>query len=61
MVAAKVANLSQGGERRGEDFKWPFGPLKEPPITINDAAEKLNIGRRTVMRARGSWDKGNIM
>jgi hypothetical protein len=41
MVAAKLANL-----KRGDDSNAPIGALSQP-----EAADKLNVSRRTVQRA----------
>jgi hypothetical protein len=45
LVAARLATLEHGGARRG--IKRPIGPLK-----IDQAAQALNVGPRTVRRAR---------
>jgi hypothetical protein len=48
--AAELANLKRGGDRTSKGPKDPLPP--EPPITLDDAAKKLNVGRRTVVRAK---------
>ena len=48
MVAAKMADLNAGGDRRSDDFKAPIGALK----TQREAADLLNVSRRSVQRAR---------
>jgi hypothetical protein len=47
MAAARIANIKHGGDRRSDDFKGPDGTLNIP-----EAAEKLNVGERSVKRAR---------
>lgn len=56
MIAARAANLSQGGDRRSEDFKVPTGTLKN--TTAAEAADRLDVGERTVKRARKVIAKG---
>jgi hypothetical protein len=51
MVAAKISNLEQGGDRQGEEFKGPIGPLNQPKVSIEVAAEKLNVSDRSTRRA----------
>jgi hypothetical protein len=47
MVAAKVANMRHGGDRKSEEIKMPIGVLKsQPPISIKEAAEMLNVSER---------------
>lgn len=48
MVAAKIANLGRGGDRRGEDFKASIDAL----VPQDKAAELMNVGRASVQRAR---------
>lgn len=48
MVAAKISNLGRGGDRRGEDFKGSIEPL----ISLDQAAEMMNVGRATVVRSK---------
>lgn len=48
MVAAKIANIGRGGDRRGEDFKVSIDTL----IPQDRAAELMSVGRATVARAR---------
>ena len=50
MVAAKIANMPHGGERRGENFKECINSLKQP--TLQQTADMLNVGRDTVVKAK---------
>ncbi len=50
MVAARVANLPHGGDRT----KPPIGDLL--PVTQDTAAKMLNVGERSVQRARDVLD-----
>lgn len=57
MVAAKIANLGYGGDRS----KSPIGDLldpQEPIVTQAAAATMLNVGKRSVERAREVIDRG---
>ncbi len=54
MCAARLATLRQGGDRRSEGFKSPIGDLN----TQADAAKMLNVGKRSVERAREVLDDG---
>jgi N6-adenosine-specific RNA methylase IME4/ParB-like chromosome segregation protein Spo0J len=50
MVAAKIATLGHGGDRRS--IKSPIGDLKQA-----DAAATLNVGKRSVERAKDVIEK----
>jgi len=63
LVAARIANLTRGGDRKSDEFKVPNGTLKNPDapkvaapvspaITQADAAKMLNVSERTVKRAK---------
>ena len=60
MVAATLANLQYGGDRRSEDFKVPIGTLKEPAVTMDQAAKLLNVSKRSIKRARVVRDSGDL-
>jgi hypothetical protein len=47
MIAAKMANLPQGGDHKSDDFKTSNDGLK-----IEDAAKRLNVSEKTVERAK---------
>jgi ParB-like chromosome segregation protein Spo0J len=47
MTAARLANLTRGGDRKSEDFKGSIGGLK-----ISDAAELVGVSEKTVDRAK---------
>lgn len=53
MIAARIADRPQGGDRRSPDWrtKKPIEPLVQPP-TKTEAAKLLNIGASSVTRAR---------
>jgi hypothetical protein len=51
MVAAKIATMKHGGDRKGESFKAPIGALKCGAVSQRQAAKKLNVSRRNVQRA----------
>lgn len=53
MVAAKLATMGHGGDRKGEEFKSPIGGLKQ-----SEAADMLNVGERSVSRARKVQEHG---
>ena len=59
MVAAKIANLGHGGDHV---TKSPIGDLLYgpaiAPVTQADAAALLNVGKRSVERAREVIDEG---
>lgn len=54
MIAAKVANINHGGERVTNDdqSKRPKGRLPSPQVSQSDAASALNVGERSVRRAK---------
>lgn len=54
MVAARIANLEQGRPRENEKgANLPFYEEPEPaPVTLNQAADMLNVGRNAVQSAR---------
>jgi ParB-like chromosome segregation protein Spo0J len=54
MIAARLATLTHGGNRKSEEIKSPTGDLK----TQASAAETLNVGKRSVERARRVLDQG---
>ena len=54
VIAAKMANLGHGGDRRSSDFKSPKGGLNSA-----DAAKRLNVSDRIVQRARRIIKDGN--
>ncbi len=56
MVAAKIANIQRGGDRKSEDFKAPIGALKQ-----DDAAGMLNVSRQSVQRAKKVQESGNAL
>lgn len=52
MVAARIAQLPKGGDRKSENFKGQIC------TSINDAAEKLNISERSVKAGKKVLSKG---
>jgi len=46
MVAARIADMPKGGDRRSKDFKAPIGASTSQP----EAAEKMNVSRRANVR-----------
>jgi ParB-like chromosome segregation protein Spo0J len=54
MVAGRLAKLKVGGDRRSEDFKVPIGTP-----SLEQAADMLNVGRRSVARAKQVLDAGS--
>lgn len=56
MVAAKLSDLRQGGDRRSGSFKGPIGPLKKKK---DEAAAELNVGRTSVTRAKRVQSEGS--
>ena len=44
MIAAKLANMNWGGDRKSEEIKGSIGPL----ISLEQAAELLNVGRAVI-------------
>ena len=57
MVAAKFANLRHGGDRKNQTANLPLD--NTPPITQAKAAEKLNVGERSVRDAKVVLNSGN--
>jgi len=53
MVAAKIANLDEGNPHL--ELTTPIGAVK---ISQSEAAEMLNVGRRSVSRAKSLQDHG---
>ena len=47
MIAARLANIERGGDRKSVDFKSPIGGLKQAA-----AAEMLNVSPKSVERAK---------
>ncbi len=56
MIAARVANLKRGGDRRSSNFKGENSPLK---VTVADAARMVGVDEKTVDRARAVLASGN--
>jgi hypothetical protein len=57
MVAAKMADLKQG--QRGQAKETPKGGTHEDKVTIDKAAEQLNVSPRSVSRAKAVQDSGD--
>jgi N6-adenosine-specific RNA methylase IME4 len=58
MVAAKLANLGRGGDRKTDQTaNLPFDPVV-PAITNTDAAGLLNVSEKSVRTARVVRDRG---
>jgi hypothetical protein len=53
MIAVTVANMRQGGRgaNQYQGAKPPDGAFDQPPISQRQAAELLNVNRRSVQRA----------
>jgi hypothetical protein len=51
MVAAELATLERGGDRRSTEFKVPRGTLKQK-ASIEDVAKQLDVSPRSVKRAK---------
>jgi len=47
VIAAKLANMTEGRPKT-----VPIGTVLQPKISLEQAAELLNVGRRTVMRVK---------
>jgi hypothetical protein len=56
IIAAAVANMNHGGDRRSEDFKPSNDGLK---TSVADAAQRLGVSPKTVERARAVLASGN--
>lgn len=53
MVAALVANMGHGGDRREQAANLPLDPTPhQPSVTQTEAAELLNVSERSVRAAR---------
>ena len=52
MVAAELANLDRGGDRRSTKFKGSRDPLKKKACSIEDSAKKLDVSPKSVKRAK---------
>jgi hypothetical protein len=53
MIAARLAAMSQGGDRQSEDFK-----SRNRPLTQKEAADALNVGVTALKEAKAVFDKG---
>lgn len=56
MVAAKLATMRNGGDRRSESFSGSIDPLKT--VSTEDAAAALNVSPTSVKRAKSVRDHG---
>ena len=54
MVAAGIANLQKGGDRKSDEIKGQICPLK-----IDDAAKQMNVSPKSVKNAKAVKDKGS--
>ncbi|MBA3714393.1 MAG: hypothetical protein H0W76_18355 [Pyrinomonadaceae bacterium] len=54
MVAAKIANIQKGGDRRSADFKARICALEQP-----ETAALLNVSRRSVQHAQKVKESGD--
>ena len=61
MVAARLANLAHGGNRKSDQAaNLPLDDRSPvPPVTQASAAEMLNVSERTVRAAKVVQDKGD--
>jgi hypothetical protein len=50
MVAAKLCNMTNGGDRKSEEIRVRNQTVI--PVTIGDAAQRLSVGRSTVSQAK---------
>jgi hypothetical protein len=50
MVAAKLANMKHGGDRKSRD-QAPNLEL-DPPVSVEQAAESLKVGKSNVYKAK---------
>lgn len=57
MIAAKLANMQHGGNRKNQPANLPLDNL--PPITQAEAAAKLNVSERSVGDAKAVLDSGD--
>jgi hypothetical protein len=55
-IAAEIANLGRGGDRKSQPIKPPTGGLKDtgPRRSVKDAAALMNVKPRSVERARAA-------
>ncbi len=59
MVAAVIANMEHGGDRREQAANLPLDPTPhQPAVTQAEAAELLNVSERTVRAARKVQNEG---
>lgn len=54
-VAAKLANMPHGGVRGGQEANLPLDPA---PVTLSQAADMLNVSRRSVVDAKKVLEQG---
>lgn len=55
MIAASVSNMTVGapkGNRNASETNGPIGPIDSGSVSVGQAAELLNVGERSVKRAR---------
>src|SRR5262249_18739935 len=57
-IAAKIANTTNGSNQHEKKVGGPIGPPTQPPISIPEAAEMLNVSDRSVKRAKRVQDHG---
>lgn len=55
-VAAKLANMTRGGDRRSDQSANLH--FENSPVTISQAAEMLNVSERSVKTARKVQEEG---
>lgn len=58
LVAAKIANMTHGGNRTDQGANLPLATEAPPPVSIARAAEMLNVSERTVKNARAVLSRG---
>jgi hypothetical protein len=58
MVAAKLANINNGGDRRSDGFQ-SANLQTEPPVSQTKAADLLSVSTRTVADAKTVQEKGS--
>jgi hypothetical protein len=62
MVAARLATLPHGGDRRPTASKVPTGILPQDAekqgLSLHEAAERLKVSRNSVQRARNVLEQG---
>lgn len=55
MIAARIANL-----KKGLNARWKDGPIGlSSPVTIPEAAKRLNVGKSSVKRAKAILKHGS--